>query len=407
MFIQIHTLTGYTGVLLNRDDSGMSKRLRYGESTRTRTSSQFTKRKIRKANGDFAISSLGSISVRSRETFKREIAIPLIDGGLNEDTVIDATVCIMDLVFPLSVSAQKTRNALMAKIETGKIKKISRIDGKIESIPLLERDELNILSPSEIKYIKNLVKDITGSENIQKSLKDLLANDMKKNLKLVGENMSLDVAMFGRMTTGDMLSTVDAAIYVAHAFSTHAQNVELDFFTAVDDLLPKESAHLGETEITSPLLYGYYVVDWAQLMHNLQAVKNKEEVGVKLVENLIHLVSESVVGAKKGSTAPYSSSDFVMVEIGKKMPRTLAEAFRHKVDSTLEAGIKALKDYVKKKDLMYGKDNLRIVACVEDVKDTKEIKDTKEVKEIEETFGQQMPLNDLISCVAAEIIKGE
>jgi CRISPR system Cascade subunit CasC len=50
MFVQIHTLTGYAGVLPNRDDTGMAKRLTYGDAVRTRTSSQFAKRKIRTAN---------------------------------------------------------------------------------------------------------------------------------------------------------------------------------------------------------------------------------------------------------------------------------------------------------------------------------------------------------------------
>ena len=31
----------------------------------------------------------------------------------------------------------------------------------------------------------------------------------------------LDAALFGRMTTGDMLARCDAAIHVAHAFTVH------------------------------------------------------------------------------------------------------------------------------------------------------------------------------------------
>ena len=38
-FLQIHTLSPYTGVLLNRDDSGLAKRLPYGDALRTRVSS--------------------------------------------------------------------------------------------------------------------------------------------------------------------------------------------------------------------------------------------------------------------------------------------------------------------------------------------------------------------------------
>ena len=43
-FLQIHTLSGYTAALLNRDDSGLAKRLPYGDALRTRISSQCLKR---------------------------------------------------------------------------------------------------------------------------------------------------------------------------------------------------------------------------------------------------------------------------------------------------------------------------------------------------------------------------
>ena len=38
-FLQIHTLHSYTAALLNRDDSGLAKRLPYGDTLRTRISS--------------------------------------------------------------------------------------------------------------------------------------------------------------------------------------------------------------------------------------------------------------------------------------------------------------------------------------------------------------------------------
>ena len=34
-FIQIHNLHGYSSVLLNRDDTGLAKRMTYGGKTRT------------------------------------------------------------------------------------------------------------------------------------------------------------------------------------------------------------------------------------------------------------------------------------------------------------------------------------------------------------------------------------
>ena len=51
-FLQVHTLTSYPAVLLNRDDAGLAKRLPYGGSVRTRVSSQCLKRHWRTVRGD-------------------------------------------------------------------------------------------------------------------------------------------------------------------------------------------------------------------------------------------------------------------------------------------------------------------------------------------------------------------
>jgi hypothetical protein len=48
-FLQIHTLHSYTAALLNRDDTGQAKRLMYGNTSRTRISSQCLKRHWRMA----------------------------------------------------------------------------------------------------------------------------------------------------------------------------------------------------------------------------------------------------------------------------------------------------------------------------------------------------------------------
>ena len=54
-FLQIHTLHSYPAALLNRDDSGLAKRMPFGGATRTRISSQCLKRHWRVAQDEFAI----------------------------------------------------------------------------------------------------------------------------------------------------------------------------------------------------------------------------------------------------------------------------------------------------------------------------------------------------------------
>ena len=51
-FMQFHWLASYPGVLLNRDEAGLGKRLPFGGVTRGRVSSQSLKRHWRLAGAD-------------------------------------------------------------------------------------------------------------------------------------------------------------------------------------------------------------------------------------------------------------------------------------------------------------------------------------------------------------------
>lgn len=68
-FLQIHTLTSYAAALLNRDDSGLAKRLPYGGALRTRISSQCLKRHWRMADDLHALANIdgAEAAFRSRE----------------------------------------------------------------------------------------------------------------------------------------------------------------------------------------------------------------------------------------------------------------------------------------------------------------------------------------------------
>ena len=52
------------------------------------------------------------------------------------------------------------------------------------------------------------------------------------------------------------------------------------------------------------------------------------EMAAVVVDHLIHLIATVSPGAKKGSTAPYTYADLLLVEAGERQPRTLANAFR-------------------------------------------------------------------------------
>jgi CRISPR system Cascade subunit CasC len=88
-FLQIHSLHGYSAVLLNRDDSGLAKRITYGDAVRTRISSQCLKRHWRVADSEHALQRIdgATASVRSRETVTRRVIEPLEAADHDADAI--------------------------------------------------------------------------------------------------------------------------------------------------------------------------------------------------------------------------------------------------------------------------------------------------------------------------------
>jgi CRISPR system Cascade subunit CasC len=174
------------------------------------------------------------------------------------------------------------------------------------------------------------------------------------------------------MVTSDILARCDAAVHVAHAFTVHAEEGESDYFTAVDDLLTASeelgSAHLGETELTSGLFYGYVVVDVPLLVSN---IGGDSSLAAQVVEHLIHLIATVSPGAKLGSTAPYAYAQMLLTEVGSRQPRTLAGAFLEPISlqtpNILATSIARLGDHLTRFDTMYGNGDVRQIAAMTDV----------------------------------------
>lgn len=361
MFIQIHSLTGYSSVLLNRDDLGAAKSVTYGGYSRTRTSSQFAKRKLRMAEGAHALTDIGAMSIRSRQIFRDLIAKPLLEEGFALDDVVETVLKVRE---PILGKSPKAAEALKKKKEEA-AGDDEKLDLLLSSIVAFGRPEVEFLL-SQCRSILTAARD--GNESLAEVCKRVLKENKKANM-LVTRLAGLDTALFGRMVTGDLKANTDAAIHVAHGISCHASAADVDFFTAVDDLATDEgeagSAHMGETEITSPLLYQYVVIDVPLLVSNISGIPVSEwkageiETAGRIVRDVVHLLATVIVGAKKGGTAPYSTADFVLVEAGRAQPRSLAEAFRIPCEPNLEAAVGALLSYLDGKDRMYGDGGVR------------------------------------------------
>ena len=338
-FLQIHSLHGYPAALLNRDDSGLAKRMTYGGTTRTRISSQCLKRHWRVSDDIYALSSIdgATAAIRSREIVTRRVIEPLKEASHDEEIIK-----IIEDEFQLAVYGDRggTRQGRQ---------------------PLL-------LGEPEIEYLAREARKIADAHGTDPEAASDAAKAWRKaanaNMKAMREDCSLPgglvAALFGRMVTSDVEANIDAAVHVAHAFTVHEEESESDYFTVVDDLHRIEddagADHIGESELTSGLFYGYVVLDRELLLRNLG---RDSEMAGEVTRRLVHLITMVSPGAKLGSTAPYDYASWLLIEAGEHQPRSLAEAFRKPCKAQVDEAEAAVNAHIEKMDAAYGTNEAR------------------------------------------------
>ena len=115
-FLQVHTLHSYPAALLNRDDSGLAKRMPFGGAVRTRISSQCLKRHWRTAQDEFAIHSISGAeeAVRSRNVIERKVIEPLRQrNGLSEEVLAAVATAFNIGVYGSSGTSESGRQPLL------------------------------------------------------------------------------------------------------------------------------------------------------------------------------------------------------------------------------------------------------------------------------------------------------
>ena len=358
-FLQIHTLHSYPAALLNRDDSGLAKRMPFGGAVRTRISSQCLKRHWRVAQDEFALKNIaGSTSaIRSRNTVERRVMQPLRDGGQVAEDVLAAVGTAFNVgVYGGSGTSETGRQPLL--------------------LGLPEVEHLHQRAAAICAEHSNDAKAAGDAATALFTARRGEGNNFRALLDSARLPAGLEGALFGRMVTSDPGANIDAAVHVAHAFTVHEEESESDYFSVVDDLQGADedagAAHIGDMELTAGLFYGYVVVDVPGLVSNLEGCNADQwdsadrTLAAKVVEHLVHLIATVSPGAKLGSTAPYGYADLMVVEAGTRQPRSLANAYRDPAKAQVAAATERLTSYLGKLDAAYAARDVRRVMSVED-----------------------------------------
>lgn len=363
MFLQIHYLTSYHASLLNRDDAGLAKRIFFGGTPRLRISSQSQKRRWRMWMMDQTDLPSG---LRSRHFFGRQLKDRLVREGMDEDLT-------GSLVFHLA------KGLLTAAGDKDAIDKKT-----------LAMKQPVLFGRPEADYFASIIRQAAqqGEEAAAKAFIDDRIKEGKRNFRALLRQAGykdlaagFEGALFGRFVTSDVLARVDAPVHVAHAFTTHALDTEVDFFTVVDDLAGDEetgAAHANDMELGAGIFYGYVAVDVPLLVSNLTGCSRQEWSEQDLSDArgllglLIRAITEVSPGAKLGATAPYARAECVVLEVGPSQPRSLANAFLRPVRlgtgsyHPMAQSVAALADYLEALEAMYGRngDDVRYVATI-------------------------------------------
>ncbi|MBN1877689.1 MAG: type I-E CRISPR-associated protein Cas7/Cse4/CasC [Anaerolineae bacterium] len=338
MFIELHIIQNFAPSNLNRDDTGNPKDCEFGGVRRARVSSQSFKRAIRLAPV-FAQTTRVDVAIRSRWVMR----------ALRK-TLVAA---------PYSKPDEEIKNVLEYFIPAY----FSKLDKKQDTSGNTRTAVLLYLGPDELQTITTALVENWDALLMQdgKMLSALTRDLIKQQQGVTG---APDIALFGRMLAEKPVLNMEAACQVAHAISTHRVTMEMDFFTAVDDLLkPTEeddesgAGMMGFTGFDSPCFYRYIRLDWEQLVNNLKvgAEATAEEILLarRTVEAFLRAVVEAVPTGKQNTFAAHNPPSFMLAAVRKgSFAWSLANAFEKPVYPRGNSGL--IVPSVEKLDTYWG-----------------------------------------------------
>ncbi|MFZ5580158.1 MAG: type I-E CRISPR-associated protein Cas7/Cse4/CasC [Pseudomonadota bacterium] len=310
--IEVHVLQNFAPSNLNRDDTGAPKDAFFGGTRRGRVSSQCDKRAVRRFFDEKVregVFSTDELAVRTKRVYQ---------------AIVDALAGKRDPVESLT----------KAEIALSYVKLKSAEGGKTQYLLFLGRREISELATTIDECWDQIVAAEDSDEEKPKGkAKKAAAKSAPKEVQARIESAfnggkAVDVALFGRMLADMPEKNQNAACQVAHAISTHAVEREFDFYTAVDDLKPEDTAGadmMGTVEFNSACYYRYAVVDWAKLVENLQ---DDEELAAKGLRTFLQGFVVAEPTGKQNSFAAHNPPEFVAVTVcHEAAPRNLANAF--------------------------------------------------------------------------------
>jgi CRISPR system Cascade subunit CasC len=333
MFIELHMVQNFSPANLNRDDTNNPKDCEFGGVRRARISSQCIKRAIR-TSPVFAETTGVDVGTRTKWLVNL-LRQRLVDAGKSAE------------------EATNVLNAFVPKFAS----KLDKDGAKTAVLLYLSEAEID----SIVQVLLDNWKDLPDNA-------DKLAKTLVKAHK--GQTSAPDIALFGRMLAEQPELGLDAACQVAHAISTHRVTMEMDFYTAVDDLNPEETAGagmMGFTGFDSACFYRYARIDWNQLVQNLNS---DADLARRTVEGFLRAAVAAVPSGKQNAFAANNPPSLLLAVVRQDgMGWSLANAFERPIsprgnDGLVTPSVAALDAYWGQLCQVYGTGTLTHTAAL-------------------------------------------
>ncbi|MFG3370565.1 type I-E CRISPR-associated protein Cas7/Cse4/CasC [Streptomyces sp. NPDC048156] len=318
-FIDIHVLQSVPFANLNRDDTNSVKTVQYGNTMRTRVSSQSWKRAVRTVFEQ----RIGQAALRTRRIGER-VAHELEQRGWPQDLAQRAgghAAAASGIKFELAKNPAEPKQSLPNKVLTN----------AMVYVPQTAVTELADLATQHRDALEQ-AKDIKKPAD-----KSILPTDQ---VEAVLRSRNGVINLFGRMLAEIDDAGVDGAVQVAHALTTHETDIELDYFSAVDDITAEwndatGSGHMGHAEFSAGTFYRYATIDLRDLITN---IGDEPQAARELTSAFLASFITSLPQAKKNSTAPHTIPDLVHLSVRDDRPLSYAAAFEKPVRAHAQGG---------------------------------------------------------------------
>jgi len=363
----------------------MQKRAVFGGVERIRISSQSLKRAMRRPPENafnYWQQVLGDPSVRTRDLIRvAELFSDELKDEFSKEDVDRATQLFVkataeegegeDNIGKDVVTSSELESKKKIAVAPWVLAEIKEICWVVASVSLTEEEK----QKAKDKYLRQKAKKEKPEEVFTEQA---LIQKIKKALELKKANLenaiatAADIALWGRMATSGLMTTIDGALAVAHAITTHAAQADIDWFTAVDDLVQESgevgAGHLDTQEFSSGVFYRYASLNIGQLQKNLGGALRKR--ALEIAKHVFHMLCTVVPSAKQQSFAAHNPADFSIVSFADQ-PISMANAFEQPIEKAKAGGylrpsIERLVQYWGRSNEFYALDQ-KAVCCSKEV----------------------------------------